>query len=458
MSFVKRAGLSLVARKGRTLIMLALLAVICTLVLGGFLVRRAAGAAADGAKQQVGTEATLQWDMEKAFAQGGGGPVLPDNARLSTVAADKLGRSGLVSGYNYTLEGGTVPVGAKPVAAAPPPAGLPDQMRDDGMLPLLGVLDSEQLRDFRDGHFTMLSGRGISARDRDRDVVLVEERFAAANALNVGGRITLTSADGKNPREFEVAGIYRDPAQSPRSWVSPQMEPGNRLIVALDAIGRLSPDERLDGGMRINEAKYLLKDPSTLEEFRGQARAAGLDMNVFALDVNDKQYRQLVGPIQNVASFATGTVWMVGLAGAAVLSLLIALWTRERRRELGILLAIGERRWQLIAQQIVEVTAVAVLALGFAAAAAQAISPAVANSLVGREAAAVPSSAPLAPGRTGPDQTPALAPIDHLNIELQSGDLMRISLVGLGIALAAVAVPTGRIVRMQPRAILTKGE
>jgi putative ABC transport system permease protein len=458
MSFVKRAGLSLVARKGRTVILFALFAVICTLVLGGFLVRGAADAAAEGAKQRVGTEATLQWDMDKAFAQGGFGGTLPDNARLSTAAADRLGRSELVAGYNYTLESGTVPVSAKPVAAAQPPAGLPEDMRNDRMLPLLGVLSSEQLRDFRDGHFTVLSGRGIGAQDRDRDAVLVEERFAAANSLTVGSKIILSSAEGKNPREFEVVGVYRNPAQSPRSWVAPQMEPGNKLIVPLDAVGRLEPTERIDGGMRINEATYRLKDPSTLDRFRKQAKAAGLDMDVFALQVNDKQYRQLVGPIRNVASFATAMVWLVGLAGAAVIGLLVALWTRERRRELGILLAVGERRWRLVAQQLVEVTAVAAVALGASAAAAQVIAAEVADALVSKEVAEVPGPAPQQPGRAGADQSPAVAPIDRLTIDLQTEDLLNVTLVGLAVVLATVAVPTGRIVRMQPRAILTKGE
>ncbi|GIJ51444.1 putative ABC transporter permease YclI [Virgisporangium aliadipatigenens] len=458
MSFVKRAGLSLLARRGRTLILLALFAVICTLVLGGFLVQRAAESAAEGAKQRVGTEATLQWDMEKAFAKGGFGGTLPDNARLGSAAADRLGRSELVTSHNYTLESGTVPVSAKPVAGVAPPAGLPAEMREDRMLPLLGVRDSTRLRDFRDGHFTLLSGRGIGAEDRDRDAVLVEERFAATNALSVGSRVTLGSAEGKNPREFEVVGVYRDPARSPETWAAPQMEPGNKLIVPLDAIGRLDPSERLDGGMRINEATYLLRDPSTLDRFRKQAEAAGLDLDVFKLDVNDKQYRQLVGPIQNVAAFATGTVWLVGLAGAAVIGLLIALWTRERRRELGVLLAVGERRWRLVAQQIVEVSVVAVLALGAAAAAAQAIAPGVADALVSREVADVPPPVPQQPGRATTEQAPAVAPIDRLNIDLRTRDLRNVALVGLAIVLATVVVPTGRIVRMQPRAILTKGE
>jgi putative ABC transport system permease protein len=458
MSFVKRAALSLTARKGRTLIMFGLLAVICTLVLGGFLVQRAAGVAAEGARQQIGTDATLQWDIQKAAANGGFTGALPDNARLNSVVADKLGSSDLVSGYNYTLEGGTVPRGANSVSTAPPPAGLPAVMRDDHMLPVVGVLASDRLRDFSDGHFTLLAGRGIGPEDRDRDVVVVEQRFATTNHLDVGGRVTLTDAEGKNPRPFEVVGVFRDPTLSPTSWVAPQQEPGNKLFVPLNAVGRLDPSERLGGGTRINEAVYRLKDPDTLDAFRKQAEAAGIDLKVFEITVNDKQYQQLVGPIQNVASFATVTVWLVGLAGAAVLSLLITLWTRERRRELGILLAIGARRWQLVAQQLVEVVAVAVIALGFAIVVAQAISPGIANSMLDTQVAAVPSATPQLPGRAVPADPPPVAPIDRLNVRLYAGDLVKISVVGFAIALAAVAVPTSRIVRLQPREILTKGE
>ncbi|MBB5870320.1 putative ABC transport system permease protein [Allocatelliglobosispora scoriae] len=437
--------------------MFGLFVTICTLVMGGLLVQRAADAAATAAKGRVGAQATLQWDMDKAFANGGFGGTLPDNARLSTTAADKIGTSDLVRGYNYTLENASAS-DLKPASTIPPPSGLPADMRDDRVLPLHGVRDTEQLRDFRDGQFTIVEGRGLTGADKDRDVVVVEERLAQANRLKVGGKVKLGTAGGGNLREFEVVGVYRNPAQSPKQWASPQSDPGNLMYVPLDALGRLNPEEKLDGGMRINEAVYTLKDPAQLDALRKQATAAGLDMNVFGLTVNDKQYQQLIGPIQNVASFARVTVGLVGVAGAAIVSLLIALWLRERRRELGVLLAMGERRWRLVAQQITEVLAIATVALAGATALGGLLAQPVTDALLGRQLADVPPPTVPIPGRAGVDLEPALAPIDKLDVLLGVGDIVSVGLIGLLIALIAVAVPAFRIVGLQPREILTKGE
>jgi putative ABC transport system permease protein len=438
------------------MIMFGLFITICTLVLAGLLVQRAAQAAADGAKGQVGSEVTLQWDMEKALSGGGFTGSLPDNAKLATTTADRLGQSDLASGYNYFLENATTLPGRKTASTIAPPAGLPADMRDDNMLPMHGVLNSPQLRDFRDGHFTVIAGRGVTAADRNKDVAMIEERLASANNLKAGDKVTLTAADGTNSRTFEIVGVYRNPAQSPKSWVSPQADPGNRIYVPIDAVGRLSPDEKLGDGMRIHEATYTLKDPSTLDQFRTQAAAAGLDLNVFALSVNDKQYQQLVGPIQNVASFAGVIVWLVGIAGAAVVSLLIALWMRERQREIGILLAMGERRWRLIGQQLAEILAVAAAALAAATILGASLSQRVADSLLGRELAAVVPVPTLAPGQSGGAPGPAVAPIDQLSVSLQSSDIIGVGVVGLIIALLAVTLPALRIVRMQPRSILAQ--
>lgn len=52
----------------------------------------------------------------------------------------------------------------------------------------------------------------------------------------------------------------------------------------------------------------------------------------------------MVGPIENIAATSKMIVYLVSIAGSIILGLIIMLTIKERRKELGILLAIGEKR------------------------------------------------------------------------------------------------------------------
>ena len=472
MNFVKRAAWSLLARKGRSLIMLGLFTVISTLVLSGFLLQSAVAQSSADAKSQIGADATLEVDIQKMVQGGSFSGTLGAGQTLYTTEANKIGKSPLVQSFNYTVEEGTHAKGLKPVATVPAPANLPAEMKNDDSLPLTGTLDSSQVAEFKGGKYTVTSGRGIVAADAVSNVVLIEQRFAAKNGLKVGDKITLTANDPTTSTialPFTVIGIFHDPDKSPTTWVAPQGEPGNQLYIPVDAAGRLNPGDIQNGAMRINSAVFTLKDPSTLSQLSAAASAAGIDMKTFSLTLNDKTYQQLVGPIQNTSRFAGLGVWLVSIAGAVILGLLVAMAVKDRRKELGILLSLGERKWRLVAQHAVEIGAIALLALGFSVLAGQAISQQAGNALLSNQVASAPKSAVAQPGAGGLGATGAASasadstvqtvkPIDKIKVVMQAGDVGKVAGVGLGIGLAAVLVPGASILRTSPRSILAKGD
>ena len=473
MNFIKRAAWSLLARKGRSLIMLGLFTVISTLVLSGFLLQSAAAQSTANAKSQIGADATLQLDVQKLAQSGAFSGSLGAGQTLYTNEANKVGKSPLVQSFNYTVEESTHAKGLKPVVNVPAPANLPAELKDDS-LPLTGTLDSSQMAEFKGGKYTIAGGRGIVAADAVRNVVLVEQRFAAKNHLKVGDKITLTATDPTTSSitlPFTVIGIFDNPAKSPTTWVMPQGEPGNQLYIPVDAAGRLDPGDLQNGAMRITAAVFTLKDPGTLSQLNAVAKAAGIDMNTFSLTLNDTTYQQLVGPIQNTSRFAGLGVWLVSIAGAVILGLLVAMAVKDRRKELGILLSLGERKWRLVAQQVVEIGAIALLALGFSVLAGQAISQQAGNALLSSQvASAAKNTAPAArpapagggvagaAGASADSAVQTVKPIDKIKVVMQAGDIGKLAGVGLGIGLAAVLIPGTSIVRTSPRTILAKGD
>lgn len=469
MNFLKRAGLSLWSRRGRTLIMTAIFLVISTMVLGGVLIRDATARAGDAARNRIGADVTMSMDLGKA-AEGGGMLQAP---QIATSTVDRIGASPFVARFNYQayyatgFPDGVTYEGASE-ANADPGSGTPPLV--------VGAMDSDAMAGFSSGSKKLLDGRPITRADRDRKVVLIEERLARSNDLSTGdklelGRIEADAVTGQEKvaayTEFTVTGIYRDSADQDPEYLTPA---GNGLIAPIGAAARY-----LDGAQNesatVSQATFTLDDPDDFAAFEKQARdEAGAELDGFAFQINDKAVRQMTGPLSAVSSSATAAMWLTGVAGAGVLALLTTLAVRQRRREFGVLLSMGEQRWKLVAQQVTEVVVVAALAVGLSALFAEQLTQKAAGSMVSSEASTarkqIDAWEPPPPGSTGlnegidMDDRPVAGaePIDEITVRLGNSALSTVAGVGLGIGLLATALPAASVLRLTPRTILSKGK
>ncbi|MGW7293291.1 ABC transporter permease [Streptomyces xiamenensis] len=414
MNFVKRAAHSLAARKGRTAMLLGIFLVIGVLLLGSSLLSGATARQEADAQRRIGVDVTVRGDG------------------LTTETAAALGGSPLVERYNPMLRGTTAPPGLDPVTSdAPEPAGAADDGGREGAggdgLALSGIRDSGLLLDFALGRTELVAGRGITAHDADREVLLLEERLAARNGLRVGDTVELASPDGAVRTPFEIIGLYRTPLPTPAAWVPPRDIPANQLYAPLPAVSALG------FGTAPDEAVLKVGSPDAARELAALAGQL-LGPDGFRADINDKAYREQVEPIQRVGALAGVFGRLASLGGAAVLGLIVTLEIRSRRAELGMLLSLGERKWKLIGQHTAEAVAVAVPALALAA-------------VFGLVLARPAGEALLPPSPDGP--APLL---------MTAGDVGSVAAIGLGIALVATVLPGAAIVRLHPRSLLTHSE
>ncbi|MFJ4775966.1 ABC transporter permease [Streptomyces sp. NPDC088762] len=481
MNFLKRAWWRLASRLGRTVMLTGLFFVICTLVLSGFLIRAAAARAAESAKQSVGAVATMQLDLNALLNSGkgtgndGASPgLIGPGGDLHRDLVDRICRSSVVAQCNYSTDSGAAPTDRMKLYK---PVPLPAGQKDDGLdfFKADGIRDLDALPSFRNGDDKLVSGKGIKP-DSAGDMVVIEERLATANHLAVGDRISLQVGNAPAPgeerdtRQFEfvVSGIYRSATPDSGRYVPAMMDPANRIYVTPEGGSRLLGKETGAGGGVVKSATFTLRSPADLDRLKAAAEATGADLNVFPLTVNDKAYKTLVGPITKTASFATVTVWLVALAGTAILALIVASNLRERRQELGILMSLGEKKPRLLGQHLVEVAACAVVAIGLAAAGSGAVSRAVGDALLAgevssaREQAAADRQGPDHGNTTGGPKSPGAEgeeaePIDRMDIRVGPADVGRIGATGLGIAALATLIPGIRVLRLTPRDILSKG-
>ncbi|MFQ3561848.1 FtsX-like permease family protein [Streptomyces gramineus] len=479
MNLFKRAWWRLTGHLGKTLLLIGLLFVICTLVLSGFLIRSAAARAAAEAKQRVGAVATMQLDINALVSSGrtqksdGSAPgIIGAAGDLHRSLVDRICESSVVARCNYTTDAGAFPTGStKLYQPVPPPAGQ-DTLGTD-LFKADGIRDLNAVSEFHNGDSRLVSGRGITP-DSESDEIVVEERMAKTNGLKVGDSVRLkvgqlpVPGEKKNEKEyvFKVVGVYRSSIADTGSYVPALMNPANHLYVSPDGASILLGKGDTAGDGVVKQATFTLKDPEDVDRLRKDAEAAGADLGIFPLSVNDKQYRDLVGPISRTAGFATVTVWLVAVGGTVILALIVASSLRERRKELGILLSLGERRPRLLGQHLVEVVACAVIAIGLAGACSGILSQGIGDRLLAGEVASArneaahqsPERDPSDPNGGVTRPAPAAAPIDSMDITLGLSDIGRVGAAGLAVAAVATLVPGSRVLRLDPRDILTKGD
>ncbi|MED3346272.1 ABC transporter permease [Bacillus thuringiensis] len=476
MNFMKRAILSMKKRIGTSLILMAVFLIVTNLVLSGFTIQNASKKAADAARKKLGADVTLGLDFDKLGQQARETGEMPKPPKLNTKEADQLAKSKYVKDYNYItntfgISDGFKLVGASEgedegkgrvgMVAAAGGSGSGSEIDMNSSLIIEGVRKTVLQESFKNGKSKIIDGKPITEKMKDQNVTLMEKRLAEQNNLKVGDKIKIQSGDKKQTLEFEIIGIYETNEQPMGQHAPPMMDPANKLYMPYSTLKKLEVDE----GMSSIQVVYLLNDPQYIDAFKKEAKKSDIDFNYFKLDAHDSLYKQMIGPIENIASTSQMIIYMVSIAGAIILGLIIMLSIKARRKEMGILLSIGEKKWKLMAQFVVEVVCIAILAFGLSLTTGAKVSQFVGDNLLSSEVATAgeetdtsQNGTVMVAGPGGTVQNQKEDPIDKINVSVTGEDVGKMGGIGLAIAILATLLPALSILRLNPKQILLKDE
>ncbi|MEA3318399.1 MAG: ABC transporter permease [Bacillota bacterium] len=479
MNFIKRAYWSVTARKGKSLILLVVLAVISVFVLTGLTIQTAAEESSNLARKELGGDVTLTVDRQSLVVNGGEErrrQAMFQPIPIDIEDAESLIESEYVEGYNFysttsALAADFMAIGAEEEEESTIEEGqaqgstMPGRM-GGGMnadLDVQGVLYSDAATSFMDGQSEIVEGEHLTADDAGKMVAMVEENLASENGWSIGDEISITSEETEETVTLEIRGIYSTSAEiPPQAERILSMNPYNSIYVPIEVANQLKGEEGV-----INQAIYYMNDPLNIEAFIAEAKDAGtIDFDTFILNANDQLYQQMMGPIENVSSFSNKIVLLVTIAGSIILGLIVMMTIRERKYEMGVLLAIGEKRKKLVGQFLVEILMVAVLAMGLSLMTGNYVADAVGNQLLEQElTASEESNEPRsftnrrgmmgAMGPGGMIQTQEVQTIEELSIGVTDENIIMMVGIGLLVMLVSTIVPALSVLRMNPKAILT---
>lgn len=472
MNFMKRAILSMKKRVGTSLILMAVFLIVTNLVLAGFTIQNASKKAADAARKKLGADVTLGLDFDKLGQQARETGEMPKPPKLNTKEADQLAKSKHVKDYNYITNNFGIADGFKLVGASEGEgkgnvamvggSGSGSEIDMNSSLMIEGVRKILLQESFKNGKSKIVDGKPITEQMQDQNVALMEKRLAEQNNLKVGDKVKVQSGDKKETLEVEIIGIYETNEQPMGQNPPPMMNPANKLYMPYSTLKKLETDEGMSSSIQV---VYLLNDPQDIDAFKEEAKKSDIDFNYFKLDAQDSLYKQMIGPIENIASTSQMIIYMVSIAGAIILGLIIMLSIKARRKEMGILLSIGEKKWKLMAQFVVEVVCIAILALGLSLTTGAKVSQFVGDNLLSSEIATASeekdnsqNGSVMMVGAGGTPQNQNEDPIDKIDVSVTGEDVGKMGGIGLAIAILATLLPALSILRLNPKQILLKDE
>ncbi|MCY9001459.1 ABC transporter permease [Bacillus spizizenii] len=484
MNFIKRAFWNMKAKKGKTLLQLFVFTVICVFVLSGLTIQSAAQKSSELARQELGGSVTLQVDRQKQMEkqQDSGEKRSFESTPIKVSDANKLAALDHVKSYNYITSASANAGNFDAIESSSSSSsdsssssntkngqGGPQRIQAD--LSIEGVTSTALVDEFSDGDSKITDGRAITKSDVGKNVTVINETLAVENDVSVGDSITIESAtDEDTTVKLKVVGIYKttssgdDQAQN-FSFLNPY----NKLYTPYTATAALKGDDYKN---TIDSAVYYMDDAKNMDAFVKAAKKTSIDFNTYTLNTNDQLYQQMVGPIENVASFSKNVVYLVSVAGAVILGLIVMMSIRERKYEMGVLMAIGEKRWKLIGQFLTEILIVAVIAIGLASVTGNLVANQLGNQLLSQQISSSSDSTQTASGQNG--QMPSggggmgggmfghssanVDVIDSLNVAVSMNDMLVLGGIGIIIAIIATLLPSISVLRLHPKTILTKQE
>ena len=488
MNYAFRAIKSLKERFGRTIIVFAVIITVCTVILSAFSIKSATEKAADMAREKLGAEVTLSVDMQKMMEEAReemmnsgnkGNKVKFTATPIPLEYLEELAKSEYVIDYSITS---TTGVNLKDLLAVgveeteDKESNEMDKLMGNkipgmsqGDINLVGIDNFGSYSSVLSGDIELIDGRAIESSDLDSKVIMVEETFAIENELEVGSKFTIVTTDeNESEIEVEVVGIYKSYEEvNEMAYRMPSMLPYNSVYASYSLINEIKGEDYENA---VDSMVFHLNDPANIDAFMQEAADTSIDFETFMLDANDLAYETMVGPIENVASFSNTTLVLVMVFGAVILGLIIMLSIKDRVNEIGILMALGEKRGKIVCQFVVEVLIILVIAIGVSGAFGNPISKAVGEQLIASEISAEEEANKSQGMMQGGGKVPGMNKgdkftggelknievVDELDISMSTSDFGKMSVLAIILSVVATLIPCISIMRFNPKKILSK--
>ena len=307
---------------------------------------------------------------------------------------------------------------------------LNDEIKNNSNLVMLnGITASKSNIDFKSEVLKLEKGRHIEENDKNK--IMIHEKFAELNNVNLGNKIKL-SQEGKI-LELEVVGIYSGEKTNTFNGLSSDFIE-NTVYTDYKSSQELS---NLIANNKVISVEYGVEDPTKLDDVIKSVEDLGL--NNLMVSKSNKNYELITSSVESITKITNMIRIGSVVVGVVILSLILMFWVRERTYEIGILLSLGTSKVNLVLQFIVEVLLVTIFGLMIA---------------LGIEIATIKYLASNV-GSIFSEELPKSIADELMKMSVNGIDIVNLVIVMIAIVIISVVVALLPILKMKPKKILT---
>lgn len=478
MGIIKRTFTSLTKRLSKTFILLLIIFLLGNVIAGAVAVKNATGQLENSMKSQLGAKAKIDYDMSKAMSMmNGDGDV--DNVTSSK--ADEIGKLPEVKNISYDL---THHMGSENIKKYVGSSG----MHQNG---------GESFHDFnisgsnskKSSSFESSSNQVIEGEYPNKSTeALISKELADKNNIKVGdtvkfyaaviedmGNVTVLTADPeveeKKDYEFTVSGFFKskDMESSDQMKVMMAEMECNTIYTTIDVPKEIDDfqsayyskrDNKSEGECRMPVTPtYELNSPEDIDSFKEKASKL-IDTDVYKIETSKDSFDSVASSLTSMNKLSKGILIFGVVATVLILTLVLILFLRERKKEFGIYQALGENRAKTILQLLLEVLIIAVIAVSLSVFSGNFIAKNISEEMIKNQMTNTGEKSSVDGGIIIAGNSEPLGTIDkdeitkNYNVEITKEYLIFFYGIMIGTVIISTILPSYYILRMKTRKIL----
>lgn len=338
MSVVHRGVRNAFRNAARTVSITLILGLSIAVSLTMFLALRTVQSKIDEVKSSIGNTITVSPAGVRGFEGGGelltGEDVsaisaLPHVAKTTETLSDRL-QTGSTTTLTSAIEPGSFGARQNPTAGTAPPIGNGTQRTFAMPLTVISSSDPGVTSSLGVSTFAMTSGTMFEADSGDNVAVLGKD-IATKNALTVGSTFTAYDTTMKVVGILDAGNTFSN----------------NMVVMPIKTLQTLSK--------QVDQLNSIVVQTDSIETVSAVQAAITVKLGTKA-DVVSQQdtANQAVAPLENIKAISTYSLVGSLVAGSLIILLTMVMVVRERRREIGVLKAIGSSNAGIVGQFAVE--------------------------------------------------------------------------------------------------------
>ena len=233
-----------------------------------------------------------------------------------------------------------------------------------------GSYNSQYHELFLSGRFELVEGKHIT--DDMSDGVIISKQLADRNGLKVGDTVTgIYYPENNTPAvDMEIVGLFdivadKDDAVNMYDDAS-YYDYSNYVFCSMEAAEGLIKGWGEDGE-GISEAYYYVSDAAQLDSIIKEVQSiSSINWNNYKITSNDEVYQNISSSLSDTGTLITTLIVVITVVSMVLIILILSMSVRSRKREMGILLAVGIAKPAVILQYILETALIAVVAFPLA--------------------------------------------------------------------------------------------